>query len=196
MAEARLAPLSCTVATAYRHDAFRQLRARLWGSSEGAAVAFGGDQPSAFLHNSSLALALISSLLFTPFALNNFLQGRPLLGLGAATIIAVFLFNAWTITRRAKYYATPTWLVLVPAIILFLRLCLDRQGIIGVFWCYPAVTSFFFLFPERKAWLANAALLAAVLPVAWSVLEPALAIRMVATLFMATLFAGYLYASS
>ncbi len=143
-----------------------------------------------FLRKSSLGLALVCLIVMTPFSINNFIQGRYLLGAGSLVIIIIFALNAWTITCRNQYYTTLILLGLVPAILFFLALCLQKQGTIGVLWCYPATVAFYFMLPERKAWIANTALLIITLPVAWSIIDNALAIRMIATLLMVSIFAA------
>jgi diguanylate cyclase (GGDEF)-like protein len=79
---------------------------------------------------------------------------------------------------------------LVPVIVFVLMFVLRKQGVIGVLWCYPAVLSFYFMLPERRAWIANLFLLAVVLPETWSVFEPELAARMLATLLAVSLFSA------
>lgn len=148
------------------------------------------DQAQDFLRKSSLGLAIVCLVIISPFALNNFLQGRYLLGLGTLVILTFFAFNTWTILRHQRYYDMLTLVGLVPAILMFLVFALFRQGIIGMLWCYPAAISFYFMLPERKAWIANIVLLAVTLPVAWVVVEQTLAVRMVATLTMVSIFSA------
>lgn len=145
---------------------------------------------SDFLRKSFLGVAWVCLVMMTPFSVNNFLQGRYLRGIGSLAIISIFAFSAWTITRYNRYYANLTLFGLLPAILFFLSRSLKNQGMIGVFWSYPAASSLYFMLPERKAWLANAVLLAVALPLAWDILEPALAIRMVITLVMVSIFSA------
>jgi len=137
----------------------------------------------------ALGVAVSSLVFLTPFAVNNFVQGRNLLGAGSLLIVAILAFNAWSITR-GKYHPLLVLLGLVPAIIFFLSLALHRQGVIGALWCYPAVIAMYFMLPERKAWLANAILLAVTIPQAWLVLDHGLAARVAVTLFVVSAFAG------
>lgn len=126
----------------------------------------------------------------TPFSINNFLQGRYLLGVGGLLINGIFAFNTWTITKRNYYSDTLTLWVLVPIVIFFLNLAFIQQGIIGVFWCYPSVIACYFMLPERKAWLANLTLLSITFPIAWHIIEPALALRMISTVVMVSIFSA------
>jgi diguanylate cyclase len=142
-----------------------------------------------FRRTSNLYVAVAALVLLTPFSINNFFQGRPFLGMGSLAIVAILAFNAWSITR-GRFYPSFTLFGLVPAVIFFLVFALRKQGIVGALWCYPAVLSFYFMLPERKAWLANAALLAVALPEAWIVLELPLATRVAATLVAVSAFSA------
>ena len=134
-----------------------------------------------------LGVGIAGLIFLTPFSVNNFIQGRLLLGIGSAAIVILLAFNAWSL-RRDRYYPSLTFLGLVPIIIFFLVMALRKQEIIGALWCYPALISFYFILPERKAWLANAALLLIVLPQAWLVLEQPVAVRVAITLLVVSTF--------
>jgi len=140
--------------------------------------------PSSFLRNSSIALGFVALFLLTPFSVNNFVNGRLLLGVGSLVIVIALAVNAWTVARSGRYYPEVSLYGLMPAIIFFLTLSIQRQGIIGVLWCFPAVLACYVMLPERKAWIANMALLGVVIPIAWSAIDTPVAMRMVATLTM------------
>lgn len=142
-----------------------------------------------FRGKTTQGVALIGVVVLTPFTINNFLQDRLLLGVGALAIVAILAFNAWSISR-GRYYPSLTLFGLVPAIIFFLVFALRKQGMVGALWCYPAVISFYFMLPERRAWLANAVLLGVALPEVWVVIDHPLAIRVAATLLAVSLFAA------
>ncbi|MCJ8311976.1 MAG: diguanylate cyclase [Saccharospirillaceae bacterium] len=136
------------------------------------------------LHKFSLYIALLAIVLMVPFSINHLIQGNLILGFGSFSIILIFSFNAWNIALKARYYFLVTLLGLIPAMICFLSFSVRSQGIIGVLWCYPALISFYFILPERFSWLANIILLAVIFPVAYTVLEISLYVRVVATLIM------------
>ena len=140
-----------------------------------------------FRRNATIGLALAALVILSPFGINNFLQGRYLLGTGAMAIVILLSANAWHIRRGRD---TSWWLFagIAPLVIIFLVLSLRTQGMIGVMWCYPSVISFYMMLSERKAWLANAVLLSVVLPQSWYILEPPLAIRMAASLVAVSVF--------
>ncbi len=142
---------------------------------------------SDFRSKSTLGVAISGLVLLTPFSVNNFLQGRYLLGVGSAVIVAMLAANAWSVSR-GRYHPSLVLFGLVPIILLFLDLSLRKQGIVGALWCYPAMLAFYAMLPERKAWVANGALLAVCLPQAWLVLEGPLAARVTVTLIAVSTF--------
>jgi diguanylate cyclase (GGDEF)-like protein len=134
-----------------------------------------------FRATSALGISVTALLLVTPFAANNLLQGRYLLGILSMVIVAILSANVWS-SARGRYLPMLTLLGLAPAIVVFLSIAFQKQGIIGALWCYPAVLSFYVMLPERHAWLANAVLIGVTMPQAWTVLEPSIAARVAATL--------------
>jgi diguanylate cyclase (GGDEF)-like protein len=142
-----------------------------------------------FRVRSTLGVAVTALVLLTPFAINNFAQGRYLLGVGSLGIVAMLGVSAWG-SSRGRHYPLLTFVGLVPAIILFLMLAFRGQGVIGALWCYPAVVSLYFMLPERQAWAANVVLLGLAMPQAWDVLDPAVAVRVAATLAAVSIFAA------
>lgn len=142
-----------------------------------------------FRGKTTLGVAVVGVVLLTPFAINNFLQNRLLLGVGALGIVALLAYNAWSISR-GRYTPSLNLIALAPAIIFFLVFALRKQGMVGALWCYPAVISFYFILPERRAWLANGILLAIALPEIWSVIDHPLATRVAATLIAVSAFSA------
>lgn len=147
------------------------------------------DQAPEYLSKASLSVALAGVAFLTPFALNHVFQGNALLGAGSLVIVAFLVYNVWTI-RQGHYRPALTLLGFAPLVIVYLMLTLSRQGIIGALWCYPAVISFYFMLPERKAWVVNLAMLVLVLPQVWLVIDPPLAARVTATLLTVSAFAA------
>jgi diguanylate cyclase (GGDEF)-like protein len=129
---------------------------------------------------------LISLVFLAPFSLNNFIQGRYLLGAGSFAIVAILLAIAFSIKRNRYHLAYTQVLVLFS--ISFLLFSVYRQGVIGLLWCYPALISFYFMLPERQAWLANGVLVAAVFPLAYQLVELPLFTRMAVTLLTVSAF--------
>jgi len=142
-----------------------------------------------FRRRSTLGVAVSALVLLTPFAINNLVQGRYLLGAGSIVIIIVLGTSAAS-TAGGRHLPLLTELGLIPLLLVFLLFSLRSQGIIGALWCYPAVISFYFILPERTAKLANGLLVAAVVPMAWAVLPGPVAVRVAATLGAVSLFAA------
>jgi signal transduction histidine kinase len=138
---------------------------------------------------SILWLTILALVILFPFSVNNFIQERYLLGYGSLLVIGILLLQGWTI-HRGRYTPIITTVGLVPAIILFLALAFERQGMIGALWCYPSVLVFYFILPRRQAIFASICLLIMAIPHAWFYLEPSLAIRVAATLIAVTSFSA------
>ncbi|WP_409524279.1 GGDEF domain-containing protein [Nitrincola sp. MINF-07-Sa-05] len=136
-----------------------------------------------------MRLSLVCIVLLTPLVINNFVQGRILLGGVSLVTVVIFCFTSYSIYRYKKYH-TALVLLLVPAILLFLFLSITRQGTIGVLWSFPAIVSFYLMLPERQAWCANVLLLAIVLSLSWLVFDHSLALRITVTLCLISLFAA------
>jgi len=137
-----------------------------------------------------LGIAIACVVLMTPFVINDFIQGRIIIGLFATVIVAVFSLNAWSISKDKRYYPNIILLGLVPATIFFLTMSIQKQGIIGILWSYTAVVFFYFILPGRKAWIANAVLIIIIFPLAWVTFDHALSSRIVATLILVNIFSG------
>lgn len=142
-----------------------------------------------FRMQSTFAVAIAASILLTPFAINNFYQNRLLLGIGSMVIVAILALNAFII-KNGKHYPSLTFVVLVPTLILFLCVAYSNLGIVAALWCYPTILAFYCMLPERKAWMANLALLFFTMPQAWEVLEFTLTIRVFVTLLAVSVFSA------
>jgi len=142
-----------------------------------------------FRIRSTLGVALSALFLLTPFSLNNIFQGRLVLGFGSLVIVIILGISAWH-CHHGRYRPRLMFVVLVPAIILFITVAIRELGVTGVLWCYPAVLAFYVMLPERQAWISNLTLLLVNLPQAWMVLDHSLAARVMATLVMVSTFSA------
>ena len=102
----------------------------------------------------NLIYACAAIALLTPFTINNFIHGRAYIGFAWLAVAIVLIVNAISILR-GQYYPVRLFIFLVPALIGTLCLVLLNQDIIGVMWCYPAILSFYIMFPERLAWIGR-----------------------------------------
>lgn len=144
---------------------------------------------SDFRIKSTLGVAIIALILLTPFSINNFYQDRDLLGAGSLAVVALCAMNAWNCIHH-RYYPVFIFSSMVPAIIVFLVIAFREQGIISVFWCYPAVLAFYFILPERLAWIANIILICIIFPQAWHVIELPLVFRFGVTILAVSAFSA------
>ncbi len=134
-----------------------------------------------FRPKATFGVALAGILALTPFSINHMLQGSFTLAASSFGVILLLAANALLIVR-GRFLPMLTLLTVVPAITLELVIVLNLQGIIGALWCYPSLILFYFMLPERKAWIANGALLALVVPQFWWLLDTSIAARLAATL--------------
>ena len=137
----------------------------------------------------TLWVAVTGLIVLSPFAINNFIGQRYLLGVGSLAILIILFVHAWLILH-GRFLPLLNAFGLVPTIIFFLNLSLQNQGIIGALWCYPSILAFYFILPSRHALVANLCLLAIALPSVWFTLEHSLASRVIATMVAVTLFAA------
>lgn len=95
-------------------------------------------------------LGLAAVVTFLPFAVNNFVQGRTLLGVITLMFTVLLAINAIAVSI-GRDLPIPFIVVFVPMLI-SLPLSINAMGLNGMLWCYPAVLLFFFVLPR---WIAN-----------------------------------------
>ena len=132
-------------------------------------------------------LALVALVILTPFSLNHFFYGRIELGIGSLVIILILAINSWSI-KRGRYYPMLTAFGLVSAVVIFLAQSFAWNQLIGILWMYPAVLSFYFILPEKSAWMANIALLAVLIPLSVQTQEPDVVVRVITTIIVVSIF--------
>lgn len=135
-----------------------------------------------FRSRANLGLVFAALLILTPFGINNFLQGRLLLGAASMIIVFAMGITGWMIFHR-RDPGLISMLVVVPAVIGFLSMSIQNQGFIGVMWCYPGILSFFVIFRERQAPAAALLLLVVLVPQIWMTMGSSIGLRAAATLF-------------
>ncbi len=144
---------------------------------------------SDFRVQSSFLIALTSLVLLTPFAVNNFLENRYLIGAGALAIIVIMAFNAWD-TNRGNSRPWVVLYILTPCITIYLSMCFQTQGIIAALWTFPVILFFYCTLEDRKAWAANLFTLGVVIPQGWIVLDSAMALGVSVTLVAVSVFSA------
>jgi diguanylate cyclase (GGDEF)-like protein len=134
-------------------------------------------------------IALMALLFLTPFSVNHLIHERYSLGIGSLFVVLVLAGNAWRISR-GRYSPGLMFYGLIPIILFFLSLALHKQGVIGVLWCFPAVIGFYFMLPEREAWISNVVLLLLAIPQIWYLIDHPVAIRATVTLIAISTFSA------
>lgn len=129
-----------------------------------------------------LAIALVGIPILVPFAINNFLQGRVLLGAALLLVLLTLGLDALAIHRR-RQPPLPYPLLLLP-MAAGIAISLGTQGVYGALWTYPTVVFGFFVLSRRVANLCALALLAVAGPLALRYVGVGVAIRFVASLIL------------
>src|SRR4051812_980104 len=133
-----------------------------------------------------MGLSVAGTLLLGPFAINNFIQERIVLGVVTTTFVLCLLVNAYAIARTHR--------PLVPVMAIFvgslfgLATAMYHNGLIGVLWVYPGILLFHFMLPRRRANLLNVTLILVTVPLAWLHLGPELTARVAVTLALLVVF--------
>ena len=107
-----------------------------------------------FRKASNVWVCLVAFLIILPFSINSYFQGRIVIGIVSSALVLFLALNAWSVLR-GKFYPTAVFVVMTSTVTAAVILMLFKQGIIGVLWAYPGILSFYFLFKERQAWVAN-----------------------------------------
>lgn len=133
-------------------------------------------------------LAVASTVIFLPFAVNNWLQGRIVLGVGCTLIVLMLMVDALALWRK-KPAPIPLPLLFIP-MALSIVLTVRVLGLIGMLWAYPSILLFFFLMSRRVANAFAIAVLVLVLPFAVEKAGVGATIRFVVTLGMVIVFSN------
>ena len=105
-------------------------------------------------------MAIASVAILAPFCINNFVQGRLLLGVLIALVVLGFGSAALALHLK-KSPPVPYALILIP-IGAGMVLSLQTQGIYGVFWSYPLMLFSYFVLSWQVAIVCSLALLVGV----------------------------------
>jgi diguanylate cyclase (GGDEF)-like protein len=95
-------------------------------------------------------LSMVGVAFLVPFALHDLARGRRLLG-GAVLVVVAALVVDIVALYRHRTPPIPYWLLILP-MAATITITLRTLGVIGAFWCYPAVL---FLHFVLSRWLAN-----------------------------------------
>lgn len=136
-------------------------------------------------------LALLCLFIMAPFVIIELLHGNIVKACLGIIIVATFSINAYSIYRAQRYYPKSLLLVFSPAVILYLGLSYWEGDIVGLLWCYPAILAFYFVLPEKSAWLANTTLVLTISPTIFYGHELVEAARIFGTLLVVSFLSGF-----
>ena len=142
-----------------------------------------GEKLEAHLHKSIFSISIFAAICITPFALNNFMHGRPSVGVTALIILIIYAFTAWRANNNRINFQLNA-VLLTGALIAFFCTSIYQQDIIGLLWSYPAVTALYVIFPVRIARICNLGLFAVVVSLTAVVIDIPIATRAAITLFI------------
>jgi diguanylate cyclase (GGDEF)-like protein len=125
-------------------------------------------------------LAIVITILITPFSILNFFEGQIALGIATLAIVATFCVDGYAIHRKMRP-PIPFQFLLIPTVIA-IGISLANEGLHGALWCYPGVLLCYFVLPRRLAIAASLALLCFAAPLVLMSLGQANALRFVVSL--------------
>lgn len=95
------------------------------------------------------ALSGVGVVCLLPFAINDFLEGRPLIGTTILVVLAMVTWDALAI-RAGRRPPIPFVFLLIPMAV-GVGVALRQQGMLGALWCYPIAVFTYFVLPRRVA---------------------------------------------
>jgi signal transduction histidine kinase/DNA-binding response OmpR family regulator len=133
-----------------------------------------------------LGLSVAGTLLLGPFAVNNFFQGRLILGVATCAFLVCLLANTVAI-GLGRLPVVPAGAIFVASAI-GLGTAMYNNGLIGILWVYPGLLLFHFMLPRRTANILNLSLVMLAIPLAWMHLGAPMAARVGVTMVLLVVF--------
>lgn len=124
----------------------------------------------------------VTVILLTPFTINNLVQGRYLVTLILVVVQVVTFANVYAVWRGRRP-PVPSALLLLP-FIAGITVAAVVQGVPGVLWSYPVIVYSYFVLGRRLAIACSLAMAVYVSWLAFQYIDPALALRLFATLLL------------
>ncbi len=140
------------------------------------------------LVKTTLGCSLIVILILIPFTINNFVQERPILAVGSLGIVVTCCINVWY-GLQGKYNLLVNTYLVAPLGTFAVASTLYKLAMPGSYWAFLLLLSYYFVLPEKRAWVFTVLALLIVIPLAWLVLELSLFVRFSAVLLGVALFA-------
>jgi diguanylate cyclase (GGDEF)-like protein len=126
------------------------------------------------------ALSGVGVICLLPFAINDFMEGRPLIGTTILIVLTMISVDALAI-RAGRRPPIPFVLLLIP-MAAGVGVALWQQGMLGAVWCYPITLFTYFVLPRRVANVCGLVLLAYGTWAVATFVEPQMAVRFGASL--------------
>src|SRR5438067_2104315 len=95
------------------------------------------------------ALSGVGVVCLLPFAMNDFMEGRPLIGTTILVVLSMISIDALAI-RAGRRPPIPFILLLIPMTV-GVGVALWQQGMLGAVWSYPIALFIYFVLPRRVA---------------------------------------------
>ena len=137
-----------------------------------------------------LNISLLALLLFTPFAIINFANGRIGLGFGNLGMMLLFATNIWALKNNPKLLEHLILFGLIPVGVIYLSFSIHIQKIIGVLWCYPAIVACYYFLPQIKARIANILFVVSTFPIIWFTFDFHIVARIYVTIILVSFLAA------
>jgi diguanylate cyclase (GGDEF)-like protein len=128
------------------------------------------------------ALSVLAVLFLVPFAVNDVVKGRYVLAGSIVCVVISFAVDGYAVSR-ARTPPIPYAVLLVP-IAAAITVSLATQGVIGAFWCYPAVLFFYFVLSKGPARACSVALLLLATSLVHHYLTVRITVRFAVSLFL------------
>ncbi len=140
----------------------------------------GRDILAAYRERIMRLMAIAGAIFLAPFAINDLVQGRYLLG--GAILLVVFILGVDAIAiHRKKRAPFPFGFLLIPMGV-SIMLSLKQQGFYGALWTYPAVLFCYFVLPRRAANVGSLTLSVLASATAYIYVGPEITLRFVVSL--------------
>lgn len=141
-----------------------------------------------FLIKTTLGCSLIVVVILIPFTINNLLQERYILTLATSLIGITCLINVWY-GVKGRYSLLVNAYLVAPIATISIVYTMTQLGHAGSYWPFLLVLAYYFVLPEKRAWIFNLVTVSIIVPAAWSLLEQPSAARFSAVIIGVSLFA-------
>ncbi|MET0068495.1 MAG: GGDEF domain-containing protein [Candidatus Thiodiazotropha sp.] len=141
-----------------------------------------------FLIKTTLGCSLVVILILIPFTINNFIQDRFIMGMATSSVAIACVANVWYGFHGRYSLPVNTYLV-SPTGAFTITYTLLKLASPGSYWPFLLIPAYYFVLPEKRAWIFNALTVLITIPLAWFVLDQSSAIRFSAVTIGVSLFA-------